>query len=57
MDLQPTSQQQLLIDRAYDLATKRFAPRAAEYDRQATFPVEDYVDLRDSGLLALCVPK
>ena len=51
MDLRPTSEQQQLINRAYNLASKRFAPRAAEYDRNATFPEEDYIDLRDAGLL------
>jgi alkylation response protein AidB-like acyl-CoA dehydrogenase len=35
----------------------RFAPRAAEYDREARFPIENYNDMRDAGLLRLCVPK
>ena len=57
MDLQPSKRQQALSDRAYKLATERFAPRAAEYDRNASFPVEDYADLRESGFLTLCVPE
>ena len=57
MDMQPSPRQQELIDRAYKLAVERFAPRAAEHDRQATFPVDDYADLHTSGLLALCVPE
>jgi alkylation response protein AidB-like acyl-CoA dehydrogenase len=34
-----------------------FAPRAAEYDRDARFPAENYNDMRDAGLLAIAVPK
>src|SRR5262245_13228864 len=57
MDLRPSARQQELIDRAYALASERFAPRAARYDREASFPFEDYADLHASGLLALCVPE
>ncbi len=38
------------------LGREKFAPRAARYDREAIFPTENYVDLRDAGLLGLCVP-
>jgi alkylation response protein AidB-like acyl-CoA dehydrogenase len=34
-----------------------FAGRAATYDREASFPFENYADLRDAGLLGLCVPE
>src|SRR3712207_5912867 len=57
MDMRPSPRQQALMDRAYKLAVERFAPRADRYDREASFPFEDYADLRDSGLLALCVPE
>ena len=57
MDMRPSSHQQVLQDRAYRLATECFAPRAAQYDREASFPIEDYGDLRTSGLLGLCVPE
>ena len=57
MDLRPTSAQRELMDLAHTLATERFAPRAAQSDREATFPFEDYADLHSEGLLALCVPK
>ena len=57
MDLRPSPRQQELIDRAYALASERFAPRAARHDRDASFPFEDYADLHTSGLLALCVPE
>ena len=33
-----------------------FAERAAGYDREARFPVENYADLRKAGLLGLCIP-
>jgi len=34
-----------------------FAKRAAQYDRDASFPTENYADLKSSGLLGLCVPE
>lgn len=34
-----------------------WAERAFEYDRQATFPTENWNDLRQMGFLGLCVPK
>jgi alkylation response protein AidB-like acyl-CoA dehydrogenase len=33
-----------------------FAERAVRYDREASFPFENFADLRDLGYLALCVP-
>ncbi len=57
MDLQPSTHQRELMDLAFRLATERFAARAFDYDRDTTFPFEDYADLRTSGLLALCVPE
>ena len=57
LDLQPSPRQKELMDRAYDLATRHFAPRAEKYDRDAVFPAEDYQDLRTSGFVALCVPE
>jgi len=57
MDMRPSPRQQVLMDRAYQLAVERFAPRADKYDREASFPFEDYADLHEAGLLALCVPE
>ena len=57
MDMQPSPRQRELVDRAYKLAVERFAPRAAEHDHRASFPLDDYADLHTSGLLALCVPE
>src|SRR5215470_807371 len=57
MNLKPSPRQQALIDRARRLALERFAPRAERHDRDATFPFDDYADLRAEGFLALCVPE
>jgi len=46
-----------LIATAARLGRERFAPRAERYDREATFPFENYDDLRDAGFLGLCVPE
>lgn len=50
-------QQRELIERAAILGRERFAARAARWDREASFPFENYADLRDAGLLGICVPK
>src|SRR5262245_52032606 len=39
------------------LGKARFAARAADFDRDARFPTENYDDLRDAGLLGISVPK
>ena len=52
-----SDQQVELIARAAQLGRERFASRAAEFDREARFPVENYADLRDAGLLGICVPR
>ncbi len=54
---QLTAQQRELIEIAATLGRERFAPRAATYDREARFPFENYADLRQAGLLKICVPK
>jgi alkylation response protein AidB-like acyl-CoA dehydrogenase len=57
VDLHPSVRQQELIALAHELAIKHFEPRAAQYDREAAFPFDDYADLHAAGLLALCVPE
>src|SRR3989449_8143777 len=57
MHLQPSSRQRELIVLARRLARERFAPRADRHDRDASFPFDDYADLRTEGLLGLCVPE
>ena len=44
-----------LVERVAALGPE-FAKRAITYDRDASFPVENWADLRDAGLLALCIP-
>jgi alkylation response protein AidB-like acyl-CoA dehydrogenase len=57
MHLQPSPRQRELIALACRLARERFAPRADRHDRDASFPFDDYADLRTEGLLGLCVPE
>jgi alkylation response protein AidB-like acyl-CoA dehydrogenase len=52
-----TAQQRELIELAATLGREKFAPRAAAHDRDATFPFDNYADLRASGLLTICVPR
>ena len=48
--------QRALIELAESLGP-RFAERAERYDREASFPHENYAELRDAGFLGLCVPE
>ena len=50
-----TALQRELIERAAALGPA-FAARAAGYDRDASFPFENYADLRQAGLLGICIP-
>jgi alkylation response protein AidB-like acyl-CoA dehydrogenase len=52
-----SAQQRELIALATRLGREKFAPRAARWDRDATFPVENFDDLRGAGLLGICVPR
>lgn len=53
----PTDERQRgLIETATSLA-ERFIERAGEHDREASFPHENFADLRATGLLALTVPR
>jgi alkylation response protein AidB-like acyl-CoA dehydrogenase len=52
-----TPQQRELLALASSLGREKFAGRAARWDREASFPFENYADLRDAGLLGICVPK
>ena len=54
--LELSDKQQELITRVSVLAREKFAARAAEYDRTATFPAEDFEDLFRAGLIAPSVP-
>jgi alkylation response protein AidB-like acyl-CoA dehydrogenase len=52
-----TALQRELIGLAAALGREKFAPRAARWDREASFPFDNYADLRAAGLLGICVPK
>lgn len=52
-----TEAQRDLTARARALAAEKFAPRAEKYDREATFPTENYRDMAEAGLLGICVPE
>jgi alkylation response protein AidB-like acyl-CoA dehydrogenase len=45
-----------LVDQTARLAREKFAPRAAHYDRTATFPLDDFEDLVTAGLHAPTIP-
>jgi alkylation response protein AidB-like acyl-CoA dehydrogenase len=51
-----TDKQRELVELVESLGPA-FAGRAATYDREASFPFENYADLRKAGLLGLCVPE
>ncbi len=50
-------EQVALITKARELAQTNFAPRAAKWDREAIFPMENYRDMHKAGLLGISVPK
>jgi alkylation response protein AidB-like acyl-CoA dehydrogenase len=52
-----TDRQVELSSRARRLGESNFAARAAKWDRDASFPTENYRDLHASGLLGICVPE
>ncbi len=51
-----TRRQKELIELAESLGPA-FAARAERYDREASFPHENYEELKRAGLLGLCVPE
>lgn len=52
-----TDEQAAIMTRARHLGQTVFAGRAAAYDRDARFPVENYKDLHQAGLLGIAIPK
>jgi alkylation response protein AidB-like acyl-CoA dehydrogenase len=46
-----------LIAAASRFGAQRLAPRAAQHDRDASFPIDNFRDMHGEGLLAICVPK
>ncbi|NQX89595.1 MAG: acyl-CoA dehydrogenase family protein [Halioglobus sp.] len=52
-----TDRQVELTALARQLGKTRFVDRTAKNDVAAAFPVENFNDLRDAGMLAICVPQ
>ena len=50
-------EQAAIIATARELGQTVFAGRAGTYDRDATFPTENYKDLHRAGLLGIAIPK
>ena len=55
MDSIKTPERMELVERVAALGPQ-FAKRAAEYDRNASFPAENWNDLTNEGFLGLCAP-
>lgn len=46
-----------LTARAREFGTRVLAPRAAKWDREASFPVDNYRDMHAEGWLGVCIPR
>jgi hypothetical protein len=53
--LSPANQE--IVRQVSTLAREKFSGRASRYDEESSFPVENYQDLHQAGLLALTVPQ
>ena len=56
MAFQLTQEQQAIKDAVRKLATEKFAPRAAHWDRTYTPPLENLKVLADNGFTGICYP-
>ena len=45
-----------LAGRAREFAARVLAPRAARWDREGSFPTDNYDDMRREGWLGICIP-
>jgi alkylation response protein AidB-like acyl-CoA dehydrogenase len=57
MDFSLTAEQQASFDMARDFALERLAPKAVEWDRTKTFPVDVLREAADLGLAAITVSE
>ncbi len=57
MDFQLTEDQTLIQEAARDFAREVVAPRAAELDRTATFPMENFKEAGKRGFTGLLIPE
>ncbi len=46
-----------IVDKARRFGRRVLAPRAQKYDREASFPLENFRDMQAEGLLAICIPQ
>jgi alkylation response protein AidB-like acyl-CoA dehydrogenase len=46
-----------LTVKAREFGQRVLAPRASKWDRDATFPTDNYRDMHREGLLGVCIPK
>jgi alkylation response protein AidB-like acyl-CoA dehydrogenase len=51
-----TPQEAALAAKAREFGARVLAPRAAQWDREASFPTENYRDMHVEGLLGVCIP-
>ncbi len=54
---QLSEQERNLASLARDIGQNKIVNRAAEYDQNAAFPIENYRDMYDAGLMGICIPK
>lgn len=52
-----TDKQAELTELARKIGKARFAPRAAKWDREAIFPMINYQEMHEAGLLGICIPE
>ena len=52
-----TEEESMLLDSVRLLATRKIAPRAAEYDKTAEFPWQNIHDINALGLNAMFIPE
>ncbi len=57
MQFTNTDRQRELVALAGWLGREKFAARAAAYDAQSRFPFENFDNLREHGMLGLCIPE
>jgi alkylation response protein AidB-like acyl-CoA dehydrogenase len=56
-DLKLSDSQKKIINTAGKIGREKLAPRAAQIDREACNPLENYDDLRECGIHSMCVPE
>ena len=54
--MQPTSEQQMIIDSARNFARKRLAPNAAQWEREGAFPRDVLREMGALGFMGMTVP-